>query len=208
MAYRGLQECKGKRVKNLVWIQPKLSLFNLERPTRRVDKKFIETGEVTNTPGRGRKKILNESDVEELADWIEENPFSALSEIVDNSEVNPYNDTDKTIRKNADENSPINFQDALISIKSSIKPTIRIIKTPIIMYWLWVKTPYDRKKTVIRKDIKIFTPPTLGITPSCDVLLLGFTTKPLFLATSKTTGIKPKPIIKEKATVRYGNLCI
>ena len=66
---------------------------------QRVQKKFIERDEVTNTLGRGRKKILNESDVEELADWIEENPFSALSEIVDNSEANLYNDTGKTIRK-------------------------------------------------------------------------------------------------------------
>ena len=55
--------------------------------------------------------------------------------------------------------------------------------------------------------MKIFMPPILGIAPTCDVLLFGFTTKFLLLAILITNGIKQSPIKKETNIDNTGKLC-
>jgi hypothetical protein len=53
-----------------------------------------------------------------------------------------------------------------MSIKSSTKPTINIIKTPIIVNCNSLMIVYENRKTVNKNEIKIFIPPILGIAPS------------------------------------------
>ena len=48
--------------------------------------------------------------------------------------------------------------------------------------------------TVRKNDMKMLMPPTLGTAPTCDVRLLGFTTKSRALATRTTMGMNAHPM--------------